>query len=138
MGSDSGVEVHNISECTEKPEQELIRRLVTDINGISKVIPNDVVIDSMRNLGKKLIEAADALKLIRDQPDAFAAYAPTKRKRCRRRKKVSFCDGSCLPHYVVSHTASSPTVHVMVIPFLTSHDVRSLLAGPQALLAGRV
>ena len=103
MGSESGVEAHNISECMGKPEQALIRRLVTDINGISTVIPDDIVLDSMKNLGRRLIEAADALKLIRDQPDAFAAYAPTKRKRCRRRKKVSSVDGSCLPHNVVSH-----------------------------------
>jgi hypothetical protein len=76
---------------TPRPEEEWIRRLVADLRGFSHVIPNDIVLDAIKNLGKRLIEAAHTLKLIRDQPDAFAAYAPTKKNRNHRRRKVSFC-----------------------------------------------
>jgi hypothetical protein len=91
MTSEKGAGPSNSTDDTPRPEEELIRRLVADISGFSYVIPGDIVLNVIKELGKRLIEAADTLKLIRDQPNAFAAYAPTKKKRNRRRRKVSFC-----------------------------------------------
>lgn len=89
MSSKEDFKSTNLPGNTENPQETLIRRLVADLSAISGTLPGDVVLDSIKNLGKRLIEAADIIKLIRDQPQAFAAYAPTKRKRRRRRRRAN-------------------------------------------------
>jgi hypothetical protein len=72
-------------------QDRILRRLTADLREIPSVIPDDSVLDPIKSLGMRLIEAVDTLKLIRDHPDTFAPRAPAKRKRNRRRKKVSLC-----------------------------------------------